>query len=109
MLIVSCGLGSAEFVDWAVTALFYAALHWLRAFLAQEGVQIGSYAAEDQAFQQVLVLRQSPEPFGWYKTLKAESRAARYEMKSYSSADFRDLEQNYYDPFKRFILSHLQP
>jgi HEPN domain len=107
-LIQAHGLANGEFVEWAVTALFYAALHWLRALLAQQGIQIASYAEEDRAFEQLPLLTTSPQPRRWYRMLGDESRHSRYGMKAYMTSDFQDLEHNYYGPFRRFILSHLR-
>ncbi|MGO8789930.1 MAG: hypothetical protein ACLQVL_21430 [Terriglobia bacterium] len=104
-------LAEGRFAGWAVTILFYSALHWMRALAAQEGFQIKSYSgnnSEKLALQQIPLFRQSPQPFNWYRSLKDESQDARYEMTPYSSADFRDLKQRFFDPFKAFIISNLR-
>ena len=104
-------LADGKFAGWAVTILFYSALHWMRALAAQEGFQIRSYYGPDSeklALQQVPLFRQSPQPFQWYRALKHASRDARYEVTQYSSADFLDLKQRFFDPFKSFILTNLR-
>jgi hypothetical protein len=112
-LIQTYRLAESEFVEWAVSVLFYAALHWMRALSAQEGFEIRGYTkgldSERVALQRVPIFMQAGQEFGWYRTLKDKSQDARYEMKSYSATDFRDLQRNYYDPFKHFILSPLHP
>ncbi|MGH9455069.1 MAG: hypothetical protein ACRD2O_13985, partial [Terriglobia bacterium] len=76
-----------EFAGWAITILFYAALHWFRALAAQEGVQIKRYRGrkreadtETWAIDNLPLFKQSLHPFGWYRELKDASQAARYEM-----------------------------
>jgi hypothetical protein len=104
-------LAEGKFAGWAITVLFYSALHWMRALAAQEGFQIKSYSRNDSeklALQQIPLFRQSPQPFNWYRSLKDASQDARYEMTQYSSADFLDLKQRCFDPFKSFIIANLR-
>ena len=107
------GLAEGGFAGWAITILFYSALHWFRALAAQEGVQIMSYTgrtdSEKWALDNVRLFADSPRPFDWYRELKDESRAARYEMKQYFAANYHDLRENLYEPFKSFVISHLHP
>lgn len=101
-------LSEGEFVDWAVSALFYGALHWMRALAAQEGQQIKGYKDEEKVFQIVPLLAQSSQAYTWYRQLKDDSRDARYEMRQFSTSDFRDLYQNCFAPFKSFVTSQLR-
>ena len=104
-------LPEGKFAGWAITVLFYSALHWMRALAAQEGFQIKRYSgteSEKLALQQVPLFQQSPEPFKWYRLLKHVSQDARYEMTQYSSADFRDLKQRFFDPFKSYVIANLR-
>ena len=105
-------LAEGKFAGWAITVLFYSALHWLRALAAQEGSQIKRYSGKDSemlALQQVPLFQRSPQPFHWYRSLKDASQDARYEMTQYSNADFLDLKQRCFDPFKSFITTNLRP
>jgi len=106
-------LTGGEFVDWAVTVLFYSALHWMRALAAQEGYQIKAYRSykkgilgEEEVFRGTGVFTQ--QAFDWYSHLKDDSRDARYEMKQFSVADLRDLRRNFFKPFKLFVTSRLR-
>jgi hypothetical protein len=104
-------LAEGKFAGWAITILFYSALHWMRALAAQEGFQIRRYSGDESeklALKQIPLFRQSSQQFNWYRALKDESRDARYEMRQYSSADFRDLKQRFFDPFKAFIITNLR-
>jgi len=92
-------------VDWAVTALFYCALHWLRALLAQEGYQVKNYRDEEDAIRGTGVF--TLQALEWYRHLKDSSRDARYETTEFSASVYRDLRQNCFEPFKTFITSKL--
>jgi hypothetical protein len=101
-----------EFVDWAVTVLFYSALHWMRALAAQEGYQIKAYRSykkgvlgEGDVFNFTGIFTQ--QAFDWYSHLKDESRDARYEMRRFSVVDFCDLRDNFFKPFRSFVTSKL--
>jgi len=105
-------LAEGKFAGWAITILFYSALHWMRALAAQEGFQIKRYSGTDSeklALVQIPLFRRSPQPFNWYRSLKDASQDARYEMTPYSNADFLDLKQRCFDPFKSFISMNLRP
>jgi hypothetical protein len=106
-------LTGGEFVDWAVTVLFYGALHWMRALAAQAGYEIKAYRSyrkgivgEEEVFKFAGIF--TPQAFGWYSHLKDESRDARYEMRQFSITDFRDLRQNFFEPFRSFVTSRLR-
>ena len=108
-------LAEGRFAGWAVTILFYAALHWFRALAAQEGVQIIRYRGrkdqtdtEQWALVNLPQFRKSPGSIKSYQLLKARSRDARYEMFAFSTADFNHLKKSHYEPFKSFVTSHLQ-
>ena len=104
-------LAEGKFAGWAITILFYSALHWMRALAAQEGFQIRRYSgneSEKLALQQIPLFHRSPEPFKWYRWLKHASQEARYEMTQFSSADFHDVKHRFFDPFKSFIISNLR-
>lgn len=99
-------LSDGEFVDWAVTVLFYCALHWMRALAAQEGYQITGYKGEEDVFKGTGVF--TDEAYDWYRQLKEDSRVARYKMRQFSNSDFRDLQLNFFDPFRSWVMSMLR-
>ena len=99
-------LSEGEFVDWAVTVLFYCALHWLSALLAQEGYQVKNYRDEEDAITGTRVF--TLQALEWYRHLKDSSRLARYETTEFSTSDYRDLRQSCFEPFKTFITSKLR-
>jgi hypothetical protein len=99
-------LSEGEFADWAVTVLFYCAVHWLRALLAQEGYQVKDYRDEEGAMMGTGIFTQ--QALRWYLHLKGASRDARYTMRRFSTADFRDFHQDCFVPLKAFITSKLR-
>ena len=104
-------LAEGKFAGWAITILFHSALHWMRALAAQEGFHIKRSLGSDSeklALQQIPLFRQSPQPFNGYRSLKDASQDVRYEMTQYSNADFLDLKQRCFDPFKSFIIANLR-
>jgi hypothetical protein len=111
-LLEALELTGDDFADWAVTVLFYSALHWMRALAAQEGYQIRSYRrykeypGEDEVFQGTGAF--SPQAFDWYRHLRDDSRSARYETQPFSASEFRSLQQECFVPFKSFVTSKLR-
>jgi len=99
-------LSEGEFVDWAVTVLFYCAVHWLRALLAQEGYQVKNYRDEDDAIRGTGIF--TLQALQWYRHLKDSSRQARYAPIGISTTLYRELRENCFDPFKAFVASKLQ-
>jgi hypothetical protein len=98
-------LSEGEFADWAVTVLFYCALHWLRALLAQEGYQVRNYRDEEDAITGAGIF--TLQALEWYRHLKDSSRMARYETTQFSTSIYRDLRQDCFEPFKTFVTSRL--
>jgi hypothetical protein len=102
----SHGLSEGEFVDWAVTVLFYCGFHWLRALLVQEGYQVKDYRDEEDAIRGTGIF--TLQALKWYRHLKDSSRLARYETGEFSGSVYRDLHENCFEPFKAFVTSKLR-
>lgn len=104
-------LGSGEYADWAVTALFYSAVHWLRALITSSGLRdVRNYKGENRAAEELLrngVL--DTQAWEWYGHLKDDSRDARYEMKAFTPAEFDEIHKLSFTPFRAFVLSRLNP
>jgi hypothetical protein len=60
--------------DWAITALFYRAVHLLEAYFSREDVHHTNHTARSRA-----IAREFPETYGAYVELTRLSRLARYE------------------------------
>jgi hypothetical protein len=99
-------LSEGQFVDWAATVMFYCALHWLRALLAQEGYRVKNYRDEEDAISGTGIF--TLQALEWYRHLKDSSRSARYETTEFPKSLYRDLRQNCFEPFKTFVTSKLR-
>lgn len=106
----SYSLGAGDFADWAVTALFYSAVHWLRALITKSGFHVGNYKEEE--FAATVLLRKgmlNHQAWQWYRNLKDDSRDARYEMVMFTPADYEHLHRECFIPLRAFVQDLLSP
>ena len=88
------------FWDWAVVGVFYAALHYVEAYLATKNIHSGSHPLRDSHVQRDPSLRAI---YAKYRELKDESRDARYDAAViFSQADVKRLQANL-DTIKNLI------
>ncbi len=90
---------------WIVTAMFYAALHWVEALFAHQlGLHTDSHQRRERALHrlQFPLLRE-------YIQLHDASRAGRYQMVRFSEQDIDDLFQSCFLPIRNHVLNVLQP
>jgi len=80
--------GSTLYSDWAVTALFYAALHYVDACLGHLNFHPVSHAQRTPLIRHYL-----PQIFQWYRELKDESEQARYQLKMFTSQQVVQYQQ----------------
>ena len=78
----------------------------MRALAAQEGHRIRGYKDEEAVCIGTGVF--TAEAYDLYRQLKDDSREARYEMKPFSRSDFEDLQVNFFQPFRAFIMTRLR-
>lgn len=97
-------LATTEFLDWAVTGLFYSALHYIDAYLA-----IKNYHPSKHEFRTPLVGREAKLRiiFRDYRRLKDESEAARYRVKKFKRKEVEDLESKRFKRVKHHLLACL--
>jgi hypothetical protein len=101
-------LAATPYLDWAVTAVFYTALHYLRALMSSLGYAgITSYGDMDKAFDRFAVLKQNPAIYADYRSLKDDSWSARYNMWRPSPADVVDLRDNEFERIRSFVRPRL--
>ena len=67
-------------VDWAVTMLFYSALHYIDAFLTGKNMHPMNHRVRDEEVERNGTLSYI---YGAYRRLKDLSRAARYEIPNF--------------------------
>jgi hypothetical protein len=86
-----------EAADWGVTALFYAAVHYGRAFLAGKSNPVTTH----QHFQSIFLrVTGDAVAYGYYRALQTESEASRYDCQQYDWADVDALKTANLTPFK---------
>jgi hypothetical protein len=78
-------------IDWALIMMFYAAMHYVEAYLANFGVHLKSHTARDSYIGKETKLRQI---FVDYQDLKFYGYNARYEMVKFVASDFTNAAQS---------------
>lgn len=93
---------------WAVTALFYAALHYVEAYFYIEGVRTGlpQHSASHAQRTPAVRLRLAPV-FPHYHRLLDRSVAARYDCKTFTQSDVQRLRHQDLDVLRSHILPYL--
>lgn len=86
--IASFDLDSTPYLDWVVTAIFYAALHFIDSYLATKGIHLSSHRGRDSLIWAVRDLRPI---YSAYRRLKHRSEQARYDAVPFSSKQVRGL------------------
>jgi hypothetical protein len=106
--LATLNLAITPYLDWAVTVIFYAALHYIRALAARHHfMNISRYGDLDRAFERILVFRLDPNLYSDYRQLKDDSRAARYDMRGFSTEEVADLRDEELYRIRQFVLAHL--
>jgi hypothetical protein len=104
----SFDINLTPYLDWVITGIFYAALHYIRALAAKyRFTNISSYGDMDRLFNRLSVFRNNATIYSDYRQLKDDSRVARYEMDQLSPSDVVELRDVEFDRIKSFVLSNL--
>jgi len=69
-------LDVTKYLDWAVTVIFYTALHLVEWLLATKGLHSDSHASRHRAMSRVSELKLI---YRYYRELENQSRRSRYE------------------------------
>ncbi len=85
---------------WAITALFYAALHLVQAYLVSEDLAVTTHAARRAILARTPVLAAIE---GAYAGLKWASEQARYECQSFTAAQFKAIHERRYVRISTYI------
>jgi hypothetical protein len=101
-----------ECLDWAVTCLFYAAVHYVNAYLVKAHIPIPRKhrAAPAEAARRpgrLNIVQQDPalsSIYRNYRHLDDESRDARYELRKPSPADYDNRLRPQLERIRNFIL-----
>lgn len=96
-----------RFLGWAVTSVFYAAVHYGRAFLRfKSGPAITSHPGFETHF---LRISRDQSLYNLYRRLKDESERARYDCAHYTKNDVGNLTQKYLIPFRDSLAQQRSP
>jgi len=100
---------TTEFLDWAVTAIFYSALHYVDGYLATKNINPKFAHPPTHEVRTPLVGRESNLRHIWpqYRRLKDKSEAARYRIKHFTQGEVEGLKENEFEVIKSHILRHL--
>jgi hypothetical protein len=100
---LSLGLEGTTDTDWAVTTLFYAAVHLVDACLAP-----GLHPREHRDRRDFVRLRADLRPIRtYYRELEDRSRDARYECVPFTQRAVVTLRSRSFEPLKRHLRSVL--
>ena len=103
--LTSLDIPSTPYLDWAVTVIFYASLHYLRALFARHHVtNIARYGDMDKAFERLAVIRQEAGIYTDYRQLKDDSRDARYNMWRPTLAEVVEFRDGELQRIRSFVL-----
>jgi hypothetical protein len=91
-----------RFIDWQITALFYAALHYVDAYLAKFAIHPNSHEERSTWMGRESVLKTI---YAVYRDLQNRSRDARYEIYPMRAGD----EHTLYTTHFTAIRDHLMP
>lgn len=94
---------ATQFPDWAITAYFYAALHWAEAYFHAGGFGFTSHRHRNQA-----VAAQFPtQERDRYLTLYSYSRLVRYDSVTTDPLLYEDALRQQFQPLKSWLLAQL--
>lgn len=96
----SFDLDSTPFIDWAITGLFYSALHYMEAYFAKQGAHSPDHRTRDSNIHRDGNLRSL---FFAYSDLKNFSVNARYTPKQFKASDVRNTLQPHFENVKKTI------
>jgi hypothetical protein len=94
---------SSTHPDWAMTGLFYAALHLVDAYLATktvDGLHPENHNHRDDCLGKVSELKPI---YGHYRALQDFGHRARYKMNAYTQTQVDDAHDKYLKPIKEEI------
>jgi len=105
--LASLDLPSTPYLDWAITIIFYAALHYLRALFARHQItNIARYGDMDKVFDRLALLKRNPGVYNDYRQLKDDSRDARYNMWLPTLVDVVDFRDGELRRIREFVLAN---
>jgi hypothetical protein len=93
-------LDNSPFLDWAVTVVFYTAVHLVEQFLAHKGQDLLSHETRERFISQSADLKPI---WSVYRELKYQSERARYLVARFQPDEVRKMEEKL-----RQVEAHIQ-
>lgn len=101
--LVTIDVSGPRFLDWAVTVLFYCALHYVEAWFCRKlDRHFTNHGDRNQAVNRFLTTIA-----GGYLRLYNRARLARYEQFAMSSTDFGRLSSDDFAPIEQLVAGDL--
>jgi hypothetical protein len=101
-------LDEADDRPWIVTLMFYAALHWVDAYLATLLPPRGVHPPDHEARAAWIARTRALRPIELhYRHLQDRSRDARYDLRAFSKSEVQDLRSMRLDPIRASIEAQL--
>jgi len=98
----------ASYPEWAVTALFYAAMHYVEAlFFTQTTKRPLPKHYDSHAKRRIAIRERASRIFNDYNTLFDDSWVARYEYEQFLSNDVDNLRDNEFEAVKSYVINRL--
>lgn len=96
---------NTQFLDWAVTAIFYSGLHYFDGYLAAKSVDPRLAHPPTHDVRTPLVARESNlrHIYSNYRRLKDESEAARYRVKHFIKANVEAIKEKEFETLKSHV------
>jgi hypothetical protein len=106
----SFNLSSTSYLDWAVTSLFYSALHYIDAGLHEHRPRSHPSGIHPQSHEEhtPAVRSNFPSIYRSYRELKERSEDARYYLKAFTPEEVHGLEQRDFRAVRQFIRNRLK-
>jgi hypothetical protein len=100
----------ADYADWAVTALFYAALHYVEAyFYVHAARQHAPPHYTNHSLRGPAVRIRIPRMYRHYQRLFDRSIQARYDCVAFAQSNVQYLRQNDLEPLKQYVQQNMPP
>ncbi len=94
-----------QYQDWAITGLFYSALHYVDALLSKKGHSVENHA---RRFWYVKSAKELKSLYPDYRALYDHSVNARYKMWKFTEAELDEIRKEYFLPIKKSVSKHLK-
>lgn len=97
-----------QYADWALTALFYAALHYVEAYFYQDSASGYPRHYTNHVDRHAAVRSRLRPIYGHYRALMTHSLDARYNCVAFSASDVHSVRRGEFDQLKTYILRRIR-